>query len=58
MTLKFYYAPLSCALATHIVLEHVGAETPLGVRDLDTELLQRLLRCTRRGDQPQQRNPK
>lgn len=26
MTMHFYYAPLSCALATHIVLEHVGAD--------------------------------
>jgi glutathione S-transferase len=26
MSLHFYYAPLSCALATHIVLEHIGAD--------------------------------
>jgi glutathione S-transferase len=26
MTMRFYYAPLSCALATHIVLEHIGAD--------------------------------
>ncbi len=26
MSLRFYYAPLSCALATHIVLEHIGAD--------------------------------
>ena len=26
MTLRFYYSPLSCSLATHIVLEHVGAD--------------------------------
>jgi len=26
MTLHFYYAPLSCALASHIVLEHIGAD--------------------------------
>lgn len=25
MSLRFYYAPRSCALASHIVLEHVGA---------------------------------
>ncbi len=26
MTMRFYYAPMSCALATHIVLEHIGAD--------------------------------
>jgi glutathione S-transferase len=26
MSMRFYYAPLSCALATHIVLEHIGAD--------------------------------
>ena len=26
MTTRFYYAPKSCALATHIVLEHIGAD--------------------------------
>ena len=26
MTLRFYYSPGSCALASHIVLEHVGAD--------------------------------
>jgi len=26
MTTRFYYAPKTCALATHIVLEHVGAD--------------------------------
>lgn len=26
MTLRFYYSPRSCALASHIVLEHVGAD--------------------------------
>ena len=26
MTMRFYYAPLSCALATHIVLEHIVAD--------------------------------
>lgn len=38
MSLQFYYAPLSCALATHIVLEHVGADYEahrLNLRDND-----------------------
>jgi glutathione S-transferase len=26
MSMRFYYAPMSCALATHIVLEHIGAD--------------------------------
>ena len=26
MTTRFYYAPKTCALATHIILEHVGAD--------------------------------
>ncbi len=26
MTMRFYFAPMSCALATHIVLEHIGAD--------------------------------
>lgn len=26
MTLRFYYSPMSCSLATHIVLEHIGAD--------------------------------
>lgn len=38
MSLHFYYAPLTCALATHIVLEHVGADyqsTKLNLREND-----------------------
>lgn len=38
MSLHFYYAPLSCALATHIVLEHIGADyqaTKLNLREND-----------------------
>ena len=38
MTMRFYYAPLSCALATHIVLEHIGADyeaEKLNLRDND-----------------------
>lgn len=38
MTMRFYYAPLSCALATHIVLEHIGADyeaVKLNLRDND-----------------------
>ena len=26
MTARFYYSPRSCALASHIVLEHIGAD--------------------------------
>lgn len=36
--MRFYYAPLSCALATHIVLEHIGADyeaEKLNLRDND-----------------------
>jgi glutathione S-transferase len=38
MSMRFYYAPLSCALATHIVLEHIGADyeaEKLNLRDND-----------------------
>jgi glutathione S-transferase len=40
MTLHFYYAPLSCALASHIVLEHLGADYEahrLNLRDNDQQ---------------------
>lgn len=38
MSMRFYYAPMSCALATHIVLELIGADyeaEKLNLRDND-----------------------
>lgn len=40
MSLHFYYAPLSCALASHIVLEHIGADyktTKLNLKENDQQ---------------------
>ena len=40
MTMHFYYAPLSCALASHITLEHLGADYEahrLNLRDNDQQ---------------------
>lgn len=34
MIARFYYSPRSCALASHIVLEHVGADFEVTVQKI------------------------